>query len=504
MTNKILLEEINRFKLLSGYSSKKTLTENQTELDEVMGGALKGLTIAGKEAGELGSELKTLFGGAQKLIQDFKLTNIRDVKVFENLLSKDLKSLEKELVKATQDDLKSGIAPINDTRSLAKDISKIIAIRRIIDEQSALAKKWLADVNTANGKNWASVEEAIGGLKTLNKPVKIPKVKPNRIKQISDEVKSSALQRVGEVKPKAPKGTGGKGAEGVKVTETSTNVIINVENEVEIQAQQLVKLLEREGGKGTWINWLKGKSNWGKIWPYLAAAGVGAGIYGLLSWLFTKNGKQYFPDCISGKVLMDPKALEKTAKQGLPTNMVYMNDPGNPEINGALFTSDGVGSKTGSVTLPNGSTGKYVHTGDQIKIDAGGNVIVFDCSQTLIIQGGDKEPAPAPVPGGGCTQSSDFPFAFYQMNSMVGQVQNCVGARADNCMGPQTAGKIQQFLGLSETPSSLTKDIYDKVMAKCGGKTPSPDTKPIKEPTQTSGGVTGGGEKPSSEEDFEF
>ena len=489
MRNNLILEEIQRFRLLSGYKSSKTLTENEQEIEEQgVLGSMKGITFAAKDLSTVVKDLETAFkagkdgvGGAAKVFRDFKLTNIKGgTNQLVNLLTKDLASLEKELVKAVQQDTKNGIAPLKDTRSVSKDISKVIAIRRIMDEQAALTKEALAQ----------------------GKPA--PKLSKARVEQIANEVKSAATERAAGVKPKTPKtgGGGGKGAEGVKATESSTSIVVNIENEIESNIQQIIKRLEQTEGRGAW-KWMSGKWTWGNVWPLLAAAGTGAAIWGLLSWLFSKNGKQYFPECISGKVLMNPEGLEKTAKAGLPTNMVYMMDPTNPQLNGALFKSDGVGSKSGSVTLPDGNKGNYVHTGDQVKIDAGGNVIIMDCSQTLIIQGDGGEPSPAPSPGSQCTPTSDFPFAYYQMNSMVGQVQNCVGSRADNCMGPQTARKIQQFLGLSETPTSLTKDIYDKVMAKCKGST-STKQEPMKEPTQTSGSVTGGGEKPSSEEDFEF
>jgi hypothetical protein len=59
------------------------------------------------------------------------------------------------------------------------------------------------------------------------------------------------------------------------------------------------------------------------------------------------------------------------------------------------------------------------------------------------------------------------------------------------------------FLGLSEAPNQLTKDIYDKVMAKCGGSSTTTKTEPMKEPQQISGGVTTSN-KPESSDDFEF
>lgn len=481
MINKLLLEEIQRFRLLSGYDSKKTLTENEVEIEEQgVLGSMKGITFATKDLGSVVKDLETAFkagkdgvGGAAKVFRDFKLTNIQGgTNQLVNLLTKDLAGLEKELVKAVQQDMKNGLAPLKDTRSLSKDISKIIAIRRIMDEQAALTKEALAQGKTA------------------------PKLSKKRVEQIANEVKSATTERAASVKPKTPKtpktgegggGGGSKPAEGVKATESSTSVVVNIENEIENNIQQIIKRLEQTEGRGAW-KWTSGKWTWGNVWPLLAAAGTGAAIWGLLSWLFSKNGVQYFPQCIGGKVLLNPQGLEKTAKEGLPTNMVYMMDPANPKLNGALFISDGKNSKTGQVKLPNGTSGNYIHTGDQVQIKAGGDVFNMDCSQTLIVQGGSgEETTPKPKPSGGCTPSSNFPFEYYQRNSMVGEVQNCVGVTFDNCMGPQTAGKIKQFLGLSETPTSLTKDIYDKVIAKCGGKKSPSEVEPIREPVQTSG-----------------
>jgi len=490
MTNRILLEEINRFRLLSGYNNTKTLTENEMEITEAPIPfrdiqAAKGLNIASKELATVTRELESVFpklnglAGAERVIRDFKLNTIRNADNVAMLLGKDLVALEKELVKATQQDLKNGIKPLSDTRSAAKDISKMILIRRVMDEQMNIIK------NTPKGK----VPQRLSG---------------DRINQLSNEVKAMTGERVGKVQPKLPKekitGEKGKGEKGKGEIKKEDGAIINkgekeidikIDIEVENEIKNIIQKVEKlNGDKGGWRNvWKPGKWTWREIWPYLAVAAGAAGLTGLLIWLFSKNGKQYFPECIGGRIMANPEGLEKTAKAGLPTSHAYMMDSNNPQVSGSLLKSDGVGSQSGSITLPSGAAGTYNVVGNKVEIKAGGDVIYLDCSvQNVIVKTETEDPNPTPKPNVGCTPKSGLPVSYYESNNMVLEVQKCVGASQDGCMGPGTAGSIMSFLALSEKPTQLTQDIYDKVMAKCKGTTKT-TTEPIKEPTSTSSGV---------------
>ena len=85
MRNNLILEEIQRFRLLSGYKSSKTLTENEQEIEEQgVLGSMKGITFAAKDIEAVVKDLETAFkagkdgvGGAAKVFRDFKLTNIQ-------------------------------------------------------------------------------------------------------------------------------------------------------------------------------------------------------------------------------------------------------------------------------------------------------------------------------------------------------------------------------------------------------------------------------------------
>lgn len=527
MKNNLLNEEIKKFLLLTNYRPSKTLSENEVEIDELRGA---GRTAIQKlDLQKAGQNLAKL-GGLDAITKVFKLVGAET----DNLvraLTRSSDEMESALVSAIQKDFADGVRGPQ-LGPAAKNVSKEIAMALTADDLSKTMvdfttsvpskkgglstpktikmtlEKLISDSVNYKGQKKADADALIATEtnKLFEKNKEIAKNFSNAKKLELEPSGKLSTQKPGPTRPggsDVPRdGGGGWASNGVEVSSSGNRVDVKVD----VDTNQIMQFVQQNYGTKSNFNrfWTSGKMTWGNVWPYLAAAGTGAALYGLVSWLFSKNGAQYFPQCIGGKVMLNPQGLEKTAKEGLPTNMVYMMDPANPKLNGALFISDGKNSKTGKVKLQDGKSGSYIHTGDKVEIKAGNDVIYMDCSQTLVIQGGDnQETTPKPKPSGGCTPSSNFPFEYYQRNSMVGQVQNCVGASVDNCMGPQTAGKIQQFLGLSETPSSLTKDIYDKVMTKCKGST-STKQEPIKEPTQTSGGVTGGGEKPSSEEDFEY
>jgi hypothetical protein len=232
------------------------------------------------------------------------------------------------------------------------------------------------------------------------------------------------------------------------------------------------------------------------------AGGIGAGAL-LYWWMSGGDDQSGFPPCLTkvtkgkGFTETDLKKLEQVGGAYLPMSMPNMvtseKEPAN--VADAKFFKDGTFEA-------DGTKGQWQQKGGNIEISHNGAVYFIVCGD-LVINNTPPTPAPNPQPGSGCSPASDFPFSFYQMNSMIGKVQSCVGTRQDNCMGPQTAAKIMAFLGLSEAPNQLTKDIYDKVMAKCGGSSTTTKTEPMKEPQQISGGVTTSN-KPESSDDFEF
>jgi hypothetical protein len=140
----ILLEEIERYKRLSTYNPKMTLTENVELISE--------LTV-----GSTMRELETTLGkNIGTILKDFKIVGMDAAKV-TSLLSKDAKSFEKEMLKAFAQDIKNGF-PKGELGPLGKQMSKIDLFRNLTNEVKNTGKAFTVqeietlakEVNAAN------------------------------------------------------------------------------------------------------------------------------------------------------------------------------------------------------------------------------------------------------------------------------------------------------------------------------------------------------------------
>lgn len=469
MKKDLLIEEIKRFRLLSTYNSDMTLTENSSriEMNEVSGKQLLQLFGFTDDAAAKAAKvaLNQEYNAAKNLLDDvFKhnktielqnLTRSEEQLLQAAGLTKSLKNSE-ELFDALSRGLIRGEALNNTMKGLLKSGTLTGDLRDRLVANAAKLSKQKGTITTGNN--------VVKNLDDLNDE-QIAKILQGKgfergvAKQIAKEIKAGTGGRVRPVPVPEP----------IPVPPPPPD---------------------------PWYL---------KVWKNKTFRGVLLGATGasLLYWWFSKgkNEKEviWIPACLKvlyqnggkGFTQVDLEKFANFAKQGNIDAFPIANPNVTDSLGSPASLPNSVFMKNGKFKSDSGN-GTWKVEGGNVVIQQGNNIYNIDCSEKTIV--------PTPSPGGRCTQSSDFPFAYYQMNSMVGQVQNCVGASFDNCMGPQTAGKIQQFLSLSETPSSLTKDIYDKVMAKCKGST-STTQEPIKEPTQISGGVSAGGEEPSIEDD---
>ena len=465
MKNNLINEEIKRSKLLMGYKTQMTLTENEmkVEVNEVAElaeqstkqflnlfglGLSKADDVAFSNSGKRFSDFLRAGRNAEYQAASNLLKNVSSKVGGIALKGGGVANSADEILNA----LKAGTITANGMSNLAKGLLKSGGLDKTSKLRTALLDK-AADLSIKNAQFADDMTE-----KAISKALKA--------KGYADDVADDIAVRI-----KSKQGGGGGNV--VQKTTTDTDDIIN-----------RIKPKKPE----TWYSRLWAN----KPFKYAMIAAGGAGTLALLQWWFSEGSKdphvQWIPGCLKiiykdGTKGLTAQDLMKATQTGdlssLPiANPLTVDAQGQP-----VSLPSSVFNKNGSFSSSKGS-GNWSVQGGKVVINQGENVYYIDCSDT--IEDIKPEPAPSPSPGGGCTQSSDFPFGYYQMNSMVGSVQNCVGARADNCMGPQTARAIQQFLGLSETPTSLTKDIYDKVMAKCKGST-STKEKPMSEPTQTSG-----------------
>jgi hypothetical protein len=157
----ILLEEIERYKRLSTYNPKMTLTENVELISE--------LTV-----GSTMRELETTLGkNIGTILKDFKIVGMDAAKV-TSLLSKDAKSFEKEMLKAFAQDIKNGF-PKGELGPLGKQMSKIDLFRNLTNEVKSTGKS----LTVKEIETLAKEVNAANKLKVAKFTPKIPKIKPN-------------------------------------------------------------------------------------------------------------------------------------------------------------------------------------------------------------------------------------------------------------------------------------------------------------------------------------
>tara|TARA_B110000503_G_scaffold38335_1_gene62889 strand:+ start:2033 stop:3016 length:984 start_codon:yes stop_codon:yes gene_type:complete len=124
----LLLEEIERYRKLSKYNPKLTLTENVNIISE-----------KGPNFNTLVQDVAKTFGKDISLVmKDLKIAGM-DAGRVTKLLEMDAKSFEKEWVRALQGDIKSGF-PKGEVGSLTKELSKIDFLKRVTNEVKAQGK----------------------------------------------------------------------------------------------------------------------------------------------------------------------------------------------------------------------------------------------------------------------------------------------------------------------------------------------------------------------------
>lgn len=121
----LLSEELERYRRLSNYNPKLTLTENVNVLSEIK---FNPATTV--------KELESAFGKELSLIvKDMKIANM-DAAAITKLLQMDAKSFEKELAKAFAKDIKAGGIK-GELGVIGKEVSKVDFLRRVANESKA-------------------------------------------------------------------------------------------------------------------------------------------------------------------------------------------------------------------------------------------------------------------------------------------------------------------------------------------------------------------------------
>ena len=395
---KQLLEEINRFKLLSGYNNTATLTENLNiiVIKEGLGTDIALLFKAGgAEAKTAARELEVIMknelkGGVTILDDSGKvLGNSKSaVEVFDaiktgRLAPAELGKVQMQLFKQTSD----------------------LTIKAAAATDIALTKSSILKLGTKEEK--AALQGLIDkGMAQKDAELIIETYKKNggKFNLTSDEARKLADEI----------GHGGTG----RVTKVDPDPI----NPDPIKNPDPVKLKE------------KFKANWKKIFGY--AAGIG-GLSWLAWYLFLKDNNQV-AQCLL--LCATKEELESLNQTGTKDAVITKKSVGNlfADTNGGLV----FGLDNGKVTTGNGQyEGEYECTADGIQVE-------FD-EATFTIKGckGPEENKKTETDdGGGGTKWRDCSGTYTQgcKSEVIRKVQGCLGGLVkDAKFGPRTNAALQ-------------------------------------------------------------
>lgn len=426
MENRLIQEEIIRFKLLSGYKTSNTLTENFEVIKEGVGNAFvenifKDMARAG------GQELKA---GIESVIRDAGHVGIYDGKTFVKSTNVD------DIIKAME---KGTLSSIQEAGKLAKSFFKMgkggfkESAAEVIVNMGAFGEKYgnlsrkegVEALMTGPGKY--TREEAETLMKTyetkVKKPIKTEPGKPETKKVEKEKIKSkNEPKRVEKEKIKTKKGK-------------ETNIT-------------------------KFKNWIK-KNPYKTILTTLLAAG---GIYLIYKWLTSEDSP--FPPCLIN--LASDEDIEKLATEKL--EYLSIKDVANDNLNiygGGLFFIDkkfttGNGQMQGTWEV--GSDGKVV-------VDIGGTDYILNCDTSL--KSDEKEEKKTGGGGGGGDKKIEEKDC-----SGLPMIQGCKDTSNEGfikniqkCFDLSETGKFDETLKdeLSKRGYSTTinQKTYDDIMEKC-------------------------------------
>ena len=444
MENRLILEEIKRFRLLTNYNSNFTLTENESKVE------MNNVEMNEAELGEqTAKQFLSLFRGTLSKADDVAFSN--SGKNYADWI-KTARSAEYQAASTL----------------LNKVASKVggIALKGggVASSADEILNALKAGTITANGmSNLAKGLLKSGGLSGKLRTDLIDKAATLSIKnaQFADDLSEKAISKILKSKGYA--------------------------DDVADDIAARVKLKQGGGGPSPtpgpgptpppppkpliqrlWAN---------KTFRYAAIAAAGAGTLALLQWWFYEGSKDsevaWIPGCLkiiypNGSKGLTEMDLKKMAEEPNPLAFPMAN-PNTVDSQGqSVSLPNSIFKKDGTFVSQQGQ-GNWLVQGDKVTINVKGNIYYIDCSTTIINPKKEE-----PTPGSGCKPCSGFPQGFYCRSSEIEEIQGCVGASVDGCLGPETARKTGEFLGTSPV-KTITKDIYNQVKDKCG-KSPSTTT----------------------------
>jgi len=192
----------------------------------------------------------------------------------------------------------------------------------------------------------------------------------------------------------------------------------------------------------------------GKIFKYLLIAG---GLYLVYKW-WTDEGSAPFPDCISKNIPQED--FEKMVSDGL--DYVLITDTGNTTIDqngGGRFFDD-----------KKFTTGNGKYSGTWSEKDGGIVISVSGTDYSISCEGmSDSDDDNDNGNGDGDSVTTyrvcdSFPLTKGCKGGKVSEFQKCIGVSADGKFGPKT----EQGLKDKGYDITVTQEVYDKILKNCG------------------------------------
>lgn len=422
----IILEEINRVRLLMVYNNQKTLTENveKTQLIES--------AILNEQTGK--AFLKSIFGTAD----DAALAALKSTRSAKYLAG----------VRLFDDVAVYGKTGLNS----GDDVMNALIKGTLNKAQLSELAKGLMKSGKATGNLRTALTDKAADL--MMKDARYSKLTQKQIKSllsgrkgkgydpaIADEIATKFVNK----RAKISAGSGNAG----KPRKTSSGG----RNTGKPRKTPPPKPKPISGKETIWTklrNKIKGLplKNAVKI---LVAAG---GIY--LLWRFlTDDENGLFPTCLTKAMSEDD--LNRLSNEGL--EFIKISNTGNEVIDqngGGEFYTDKT-FKTGNKQF----SGKWDYNGSAIIVTVGGTEYSIVCGT------GDSEERDNDDDnnnGGGYKNCPNFPFTKFCKNDKIRKIQECIGAKVDGTYGPETERKLKE----NGYDTTITEEIYNRIIDNCG------------------------------------
>jgi len=211
---------------------------------------------------------------------------------------------------------------------------------------------------------------------------------------------------------------------------------------------------------------------WQRIKKYglYALAGVG-GLSLLYYFLYSGSDSGIkLPFCLKKKATEDE--VEESKQNDFKN--INIATTGNAEIDamgGATFDID-----SNDVTFGDGSTGTWQIVGKNLNIYTNGQTYSIECRQSET----PPPPPPPPVEDKKYKNCTDFPYVKYCKSEQIREIQECLGITADSAYGPKTERALRE----AGYDTTITKEVYDEIMAECLKNNKPVDIEPEKDIVQ--------------------